>query len=150
MEQPHVQGVPSEAPVRSHEEREVSLRTLAWAVGSLTVLTIVTMLAIGWLFGLLLRSERQAESPVPQLSLDRPPPPAPRLQVNPYGDLQQMRRSEQDLLSTYGWIDRSAGVVHVPIDRAMELAAQGHRASIQDGPATRPATQPATMRERKP
>jgi hypothetical protein len=33
---------------------------------------------------------------------------------------------ERDLkrLSTYGWVDRSRGVVHIPIDRAMQLVAR--------------------------
>jgi hypothetical protein len=31
-------------------------------------------------------------------------------------------------LGAYGWIDREKGVAHMPIERAMELAAQGVRA----------------------
>ena len=151
MDQPQVQGAPSATPLRSHEEREVSLRALALALGSLTVLTIVTMLALSWLFGVLLRSERQAERPLLSLARERPAPAGPRLQVDPYGDLRAMRESEERLLNNYGWIDRAAGVVHVPIDRAMELAAQGHRAGASAGQVTPPAaSSPATAPRRTP
>jgi hypothetical protein len=48
----------------------------------------------------------------------------PRLQTNPRGDLQALRAHEEQLLNSYGWVDQGAGVVHVPIDRAMQLIAQ--------------------------
>ena len=36
--------------------------------------------------------------------------------------VQQARR-----LSTYGWVDRDAGIVRIPIERAIELRAEGIR-----------------------
>lgn len=42
--------------------------------------------------------------------------PAQRLQT-----LEEMRAKEASALSSYGWIDQSAGVVRLPIDRAMQL-----------------------------
>jgi hypothetical protein len=50
--------------------------------------------------------------------------PAPRLQVDPSADLAALRRAEEGRLSTYGWVDRSAGTLHVPIDRAMQITAE--------------------------
>jgi hypothetical protein len=38
--------------------------------------------------------------------------------------LQELRDHEQAELTTYGWIDQKAGVVRLPIDRAMELTMQ--------------------------
>lgn len=52
------------------------------------------------------------------------PPPAPRLEVDPAGDLHALRLREESRLSTFGWVDRAAGVVHLPIGRAMELTVQ--------------------------
>jgi hypothetical protein len=48
-------------------------------------------------------------------------PPEPRLEANPMQDLQAVREKEDALLHHYRWIDRSKGVVQIPIDRAMEL-----------------------------
>jgi hypothetical protein len=40
---------------------------------------------------------------------------------------QARRVHELDRLRSYGWVDRQKGLVHVPIDRAMERALQGER-----------------------
>lgn len=45
----------------------------------------------------------------------------PHLQLTPPEDLQKFRAREESELNSYGWIDRTAGVVRIPIARAMEL-----------------------------
>ncbi|HEX6824280.1 MAG TPA: hypothetical protein VF123_19630 [Candidatus Sulfotelmatobacter sp.] len=50
--------------------------------------------------------------------------PAPQLEINERTELNDIRRREEDTLSTYGWVDQNAGTVHIPIDRAMDLLAQ--------------------------
>jgi hypothetical protein len=51
-------------------------------------------------------------------------PPQPRLQQNPRRDLESFRAYEDGRLNSYGWIDRSKGVVSMPIDHAMQLTLQ--------------------------
>lgn len=48
-------------------------------------------------------------------------PPAPRIEEHPAIEIQQLHAQENSILSTYGWTDKKAGVVRIPIDRAMEL-----------------------------
>jgi hypothetical protein len=48
-------------------------------------------------------------------------PPEPRLQINPREDLRELRAKEDELLGSYGWVDKNAGVVRIPIDDAMKL-----------------------------
>ena len=48
----------------------------------------------------------------------------PHLQLAPTEDLKKFREREDAELNTYGWIDRTAGVVRIPIERAMELVLQ--------------------------
>jgi hypothetical protein len=50
-----------------------------------------------------------------------PLPPPPRLQLSPPADLKSFRAREETELSTYGWINKTSGVVRVPIERAMAL-----------------------------
>jgi len=45
----------------------------------------------------------------------------PQLQISPRSDLRYFRAQEDKQLTNYAWVDRSAGVVRVPIERAMEL-----------------------------
>jgi len=40
--------------------------------------------------------------------------------------LVEHRAKEQADATTYGWIDQKAGIVRLPIDRAMELTVQEH------------------------
>jgi hypothetical protein len=51
-------------------------------------------------------------------------PSAPRLQVTPREDLQRILADQQSKLETYGWEDRQAGTVRIPIERAMDLLVQ--------------------------
>jgi hypothetical protein len=48
-------------------------------------------------------------------------PPEPRLQTNPREDLRILREQEDAVLNSYGWVDRPAGVVRIPIEEAMKL-----------------------------
>jgi hypothetical protein len=59
-----------------------------------------------------------------------PLPPEPRLQGAPghpmFGpeELRRLRADAQVRLSSYGWVDQSAGIAHIPIDRAIDIIAQ--------------------------
>jgi hypothetical protein len=50
-----------------------------------------------------------------------PQPPAPRLQTDPRSDLDRLRSYERGELERLGWADRDRELVHIPIDRAMQL-----------------------------
>lgn len=50
--------------------------------------------------------------------------PQPRLERNERLDINQFRLQEEQSLNSYGWVDQKAGVVRIPIDRAMQLIAQ--------------------------
>jgi hypothetical protein len=72
------------------------------------------------------KSAERHDVALPPLAQHEPDrlPPEPRLQRAPQADLAQVRRQERERLTTYAWVDRQAGVVRIPIDRAMELYAQ--------------------------
>ena len=47
------------------------------------------------------------------------PLPEPRLQTDPQVDMRRLMREQRSRLDGYAWIDRNAGLVHVPIEAAM-------------------------------
>jgi hypothetical protein len=51
-------------------------------------------------------------------------PPAPRLQAQPYKDVYELKSAQRGALHSYGWVDKANGVVHIPIERAIELTLQ--------------------------
>jgi hypothetical protein len=69
--------------------------------------------------------ERPVQAPPNPMAAENPEfPPAPRIEDHPSTELEQLRESEDHTLTTYGWVDRKAGTVRIPIDRAMELQLQ--------------------------
>ncbi len=47
--------------------------------------------------------------------------PQPRLEIKPGGSLADLRAAEEADLNSYGWIDRNAQTVRIPIERAIQL-----------------------------
>ncbi|MFC1976359.1 hypothetical protein ACFLXQ_08160, partial [Chloroflexota bacterium] len=102
-------------------------RTIAIWGGMLLVLTVVAMMIVGGILTTL-ETRRAVEEPRPSLvDPERFPPPAPRLQPNPIDqttagqELEMLRAKEEGLLNSYGWVDREAGTVRIPIEEAMKL-----------------------------
>ncbi len=60
------------------------------------------------------------------LRLPLPVYPAPRLQVDPRADMARFQARELRQLESTGWADREHGIVHMPIEMAMDrIASQG-------------------------
>ena len=58
---------------------------------------------------------------IPGTSIGSTTGPQPNLLVNEPLNLRAFREKEHETLTTYGWADRSAGAVRIPIDRAKDL-----------------------------
>src|SRR5579871_5834684 len=104
-----------ERPEVGHEVRDVN----AWAIGRFAIgLILLCIVAVSLLFGLFhyfLSMEGGKESAGLRV------PPAPTLEVTPIRDLQAFRTQEDQILSSYGWVDQSKGIVRIPIDKAIDL-----------------------------
>ena len=141
---------PAAGPPR-HEPNVVSIRgvveSVVWLVGA----TVVVLLLMWGVFRVFSRASRSADRPVPpmvQQSLKRLPP-APHLEDRPLAPRAILNAQENARLSSYGWVDKNAGVVHVPIDRAIDLLAQRGIAETKGspgGPAPTPAAVPGNAR----
>ena len=99
---------------------------------------LVGLLLLGWALPTWMQSEmedrRIAALPAPnplQEKYGRVLPPAPRIQVNPDRDIEELRASERAQLESYGWVDRTAGIAHIPIERAMSLVAENASAATR-------------------
>ena len=66
--------------------------------------------------------------------------PEPHLETDEPREIRAFRVQEEQTLHSYGWVDQPAGVVRIPIDRAMELVAQR---------GFPPGRRPARFRHRK-
>ncbi len=121
MAEAHARG---KAPTGGYEQRDMSVRAVGTFFGGLIVAVVVVLLLMAWLFSYFAAREARRDVQPSPLAAARQLPPEPRLQVNPQRDLKAMRAEEDAVLKSYGWVDQKAGVVRIPIDRAMNLLLQ--------------------------
>ena len=96
------------------------VRFAIWLVIS-AVIVHVGLAAMYWL--LIRESSERVESERYPLAVKTPLrlPSDPRLQQFPRNELYDFRTKEEAELHSYGWVDKNAGTVHIPIEDAMRL-----------------------------
>ena len=122
--------------VRSEEDRISTRKIVAVGIGSLVLFFVASLVT-----ALYFEARRTEAGPV------RVPP---EIGSSKIGMVEQQlfersqrgafdRAMREERLRSYGWVDRRQGVVHLPIDRAMELVAGGARPAPGEGaPPPRP------------
>lgn len=119
-----IDPVALEAAVRAGHESDVVRTRLLYGAGIVfAILTFIGVIAVAVLRPLMIQNQEKQYPPVSPLasSYGRTEPPAPRLQVDPALDIFEHRKAEQQVLTSYGWVDQQSGVVRIPIERAMGL-----------------------------
>jgi hypothetical protein len=123
---PHPHGDLVNADVH-HQEDEINVRSIVTFV---VVLTAITLAIQGVVYGLFLLLNKVEDKTQPQVSPLTAPAaqvsdfPAPSLQTTPWADLTKLRADEHAYLHSYGWVDQTAGIARIPIDRAKEMLLQ--------------------------
>lgn len=117
-------------PEVRYEREDVGASWLVIGAVSIIVLAFIGVGLSAWILGTMeTRRSEIIPTPLPLLQL-RPTPPPPRLQPNILDqntaeeDMATLRAREAELLTTYGWVNREAGIVRIPIDQAIELLAE--------------------------
>lgn len=105
-----------------YETQDVGWPFVLWSLGILTVLTIVSVFTLLWLFSARDKVTSVGAMPDVATAEERPVPTGPLLQQLPPLDMKAYKAEALAHLNGYGWIDEASGKVHVPIDRAIEMA----------------------------
>jgi len=66
---------------------------------------------------------RETDAPVVAKQMEKTFP-KPRLETSEPTEIRDFRLKEEQQLHSYGWVDQSAGAVHIPIEQAMQLVAE--------------------------
>lgn len=124
------------------EHTDVQPKGVLIFLGGLFAALALTLVVVFWLFNFF-GVRRAPYQPFPVIKADQIPP-EPRLLVAPGREMRDVRAQEDSILDTYGWVNHGAGVVRIPIDRAMDILAQrGLPARTGQGPVpTSPSTGP--------
>jgi len=117
-----------------YERSDLNPRAIGISLAILAVLILGSILVSRWFQEYAASRQGNAGAPVAAAKL----PPGPRLQVEAVKDMREFRAAEDAILATYGWVNREAGLVRIPIDRAMELLVD--RGLPSPAPKTKSAT----------
>jgi hypothetical protein len=145
-------------PETHHEESDVPLKPLWWALILFVVFAAITHVVLYFMYQGMVKAETKRWEP-PQTTVARPanadvPQNQPLLQPfpvvpatettatvavpyqnTPVTDLKAMRAAEDRVLRHYGWVDKGQGVVHIPIDQAKEMLVLRSAGVSPAGPA---------------
>ena len=98
-------------------------RIILFMAGMAAAIAVCT--AIVFAFGGILTKSLVAKDPkasrIKVFPTEKAPSRGPILQPAPAGDMAKMNREQDQILSSYAWVDRPAGFARIPIDRAIEL-----------------------------
>ena len=113
---------------KAYETRDVKVRPLAVFVAGLTIVGVFVYFVVFVMFRLFSGQAASVDAQLAPSAASRPAPapggerlpPEPRIQANPAADMQRVREQDEAILTTYGWVDREAGVARIPIEAAMK------------------------------
>ncbi len=115
---------PRGAPGERYEKRDVNVRQVTlFGVGLVVVIGIGAIVSMWFVFKYLAFRTTPGPPPSPLFEAQALPP-GPRLQATPAMDLKAHRAAEESRLHSYGWVDRNAGIVRIPVEQAMDLVAK--------------------------
>ena len=126
-----------------YEVEDASVREIVFTGIGLAVGTIIICFAVAGLFKVLTATQGSSRLPTTEVPSAQSFPPTPRLQAKPWQELEVLRAHEDQVLGSYGWVDKTTGKVRIPIDRAMDLVIQHGlpvRAEGAQGGAGKPNT----------
>jgi hypothetical protein len=115
--------MPEEQPRRIHETSDANIRNLIIFGIGLSLLVIAGLLVSGTVFHYFV-GHQGLGPPASPFENVRTLPPEPRLQVTAPKDLKQYKGAQDKVLNNYGWVDQQAGIVRIPIERAMDILLQ--------------------------
>jgi len=105
-----------------HETADASVRGIIYTGIGLAAMCVLAGLLVYGIFQYLAAHPVTTAPSNPMAETGRQQfPPTPRIEEHPAIELKDLHAQEDLILSTYGWTDKKAGVVRIPIDRAMEL-----------------------------
>jgi hypothetical protein len=134
-----------------HETADVNLGGVERLVVFLVTFLLVVTAIVYFVYVGLLKRETSRDQPLNPLAAAQRAKdprrgaerfPTPRLQTAPYVELKSFREAEDRVLNGYAWIDKRAGVVQIPVSRAIDIIAE--RGIPPVAPAGTPGASAAT------
>jgi hypothetical protein len=116
-----------------YEQSDVNVPAVSKAGIALLLVTIAAMGLLIGLFNYFKSTEGGAAVSVDPAKVF----PQPQLEKTPIPDLKAVRAAEDQILTSYGWVDQKKGTVRIPIAQAMDMV-------VKKGLPVRIAAPPST------
>ncbi|MEM7515921.1 MAG: hypothetical protein AAF368_03215 [Planctomycetota bacterium] len=114
-------GIASESLEHGYERTDAKGLPLIGFILFLLAGTFLVMLFTSWMLGQFKEHRQRTDLPRHVLADEKQEPPAPTLQAYPNTDYGEYELNQRLQTETYSFIDREAGQVLLPVERAMEL-----------------------------
>jgi hypothetical protein len=111
------------------ERRDVDGRALVYFAGGLVAFLVAVAVLLRLVFGYV------PASPPFGAGLVAPGRTAPALLTDPHAERRAYEAEKDSELNSFGWVDRQAGIAHIPIAEAMKLLAAHGGRSDTGGPS---------------
>lgn len=104
-----------------YETIDTDVRALLKILAFSVALIVGGLAVVFTMYGAFARHERSSAQTMTLQQKALIMPPEPRLQDDPYRDLNVLRMEQTQVLNTYGWADPDHLQARIPVDRAMAL-----------------------------
>lgn len=123
------------------EKEDLSSKGVFYFMAGLAAITLVVYFILTVAYNALSKHEQKTQLPVNPMAVKTNADPRtmgraqmqkqlentfpkPVLEPDEGGELNTKVRSQDDVLSSYDWVDQEKGIVRIPIDKAMDLLAE--------------------------
>jgi hypothetical protein len=137
-----------------YERSDIGVAAILYFLAGLAVAGVLAYFVVEGLYHYLDKRAEAGQAPVNPMVTNAPADtrhiprdypqgafPDPKLEEDERGQLNGIRLKEEQTLSTYDYVDKNAGTVRIPIERAMDLIAERGLPSRAQGAGATSAVQ---------
>jgi hypothetical protein len=106
---------------RHYEQEDVDVGALVRFAAAILVGAVIAGVALWFAVRVWMGQPLPAQIQIAPAAVTPPVAPGPGLDAMPEANLQRVLERDRERLETYGWVDRDAGVVRIPVEEAMRL-----------------------------
>jgi hypothetical protein len=109
-----------------HEHTDANVSIIVQFAVWLTASAIIVHVLMWFTFALFVNIRENTGPAAFPLAIQQGPrlPSGPRLQAKPANEISEFRLRETAMLEGYGWVDKNAGTVRIPVSEAMRLTVE--------------------------
>jgi len=130
-----VEEISAESLARRHEVHDIQLRPIVNFALVMVVAMTVAFVLIWWLVRMWTGASLVMQPQIAPVVITPQPASTSVMPFFVANELDGLLREQATRINSYGWVDREAGVVHLPIERAMQLFVERGAPARTDAPA---------------